>query len=166
MRTIVLLCSEIVQDSKTWEGRKPGPVRFRAAIIYLALQLPAASSDQPERARSRAATYFASSEADWHHVVLFVLAPGGVYQAAQVTLGSGGLLPHRFTLTERTQRFTFCCTFPSLATGRRYRPPLLSGARTFLFAFTQSDRMPLPGEVQHTAFQPKDKLASIFPAFD
>ena len=48
------------EDAKTWEGRKPGPVRFRAAIIYLALQLPAASSDQPERARSRAATYFAS----------------------------------------------------------------------------------------------------------
>ena len=50
----------VVQAEKTWEGRKPGPVRFRAAIIYLALQLPTTSSDQPERARSRAATYFAS----------------------------------------------------------------------------------------------------------
>ena len=28
------------------------------------------------------------------------LAPGGVYLAAQVTLGTGGLLHHRFTLTE------------------------------------------------------------------
>jgi|HubBroStandDraft_1064217.scaffolds.fasta_scaffold605266_1 hypothetical protein len=27
------------------------------------------------------------------------LAPGGVYRAAQVTLGAGGLLHHRFTLT-------------------------------------------------------------------
>ncbi|GGU77749.1 hypothetical protein GCM10010260_07680 [Streptomyces filipinensis] len=30
----------------------------------------------------------------------FDLAPGGVYLAAQVTLGTGGLLHHRFTLTE------------------------------------------------------------------
>ena len=48
-----------MKKRKTWEVRKPGPVRFRAAIIYLALQLPAASSDQPERARLRAATYAA-----------------------------------------------------------------------------------------------------------
>ncbi len=63
------------------------------------------------------------AEACQQHAVLFVLAPGGVCLAAQVTLNSGGLLPHRFTLTERAQRFAFCCTFPSLATGRRYRPP-------------------------------------------
>ncbi len=42
---------------KAWEVRKPGPVRFRAAIIYLAPQLPVASSDQPERAKLRAAAY-------------------------------------------------------------------------------------------------------------
>jgi hypothetical protein len=30
------------------------------------------------------------------------LAPGGVYRAAQVTLGAGGLLHHRFTLTPVT----------------------------------------------------------------
>ena len=29
----------------------------------------------------------------------FDLAPGGVYRAAQVALGAGALLPHRFTLT-------------------------------------------------------------------
>ena len=30
---------------------------------------------------------------------LFGLAPGGVYQASNVTIGTGALLPHRFTLT-------------------------------------------------------------------
>ena len=30
---------------------------------------------------------------------LFGLAPGGVYQASNVTTGTGALLPHRFTLT-------------------------------------------------------------------
>jgi hypothetical protein len=30
---------------------------------------------------------------------LFGLAPGGVYQAPDVTTGTGALLPHRFTLT-------------------------------------------------------------------
>ena len=42
---------------KAWEDRKPGSVRFRAAIIYLAPKLPVVSSDQPERARLRAAVY-------------------------------------------------------------------------------------------------------------
>ena len=46
---------------KAWEVRKPGPVRFRAAIIYLAPQLLVASSDQPERARLRAAIYVPAS---------------------------------------------------------------------------------------------------------
>ena len=32
----------------------------------------------------------------------FDLAPGGVCQAAQVALGAGALLPHRFTLTSAT----------------------------------------------------------------
>jgi hypothetical protein len=48
-------------DGKAWEERKPGPVRFRAAIIYLASQLLVASSDQPERARLRAAIYALAS---------------------------------------------------------------------------------------------------------
>ena len=34
---------------------------------------------------------------------LFGLAPGGVYRASNVTIGTGALLPHRFTLT-RTLR--------------------------------------------------------------
>ena len=58
-------------------------------------------------------------------LILLDLAPDGVYQATRVTPRPGGLLPHRFTLTRGVSsrwRFAFCCTFPSLAAGRRYRP--------------------------------------------
>jgi len=55
----------------------------------------------------------------------FDLAPGGVYQAAQVALDAGALLPHRFTLTSAAtsrmlrRRFVFCGTFLRVApTGR------------------------------------------------
>ena len=53
------------------------------------------------------------------------LAPGGVYRAAQVTLGAGGLLHHRFTLTPGRirRRSVFCGTIPRVTPGRRYRPP-------------------------------------------
>ncbi len=57
------------------------------------------------------------------------LAPGGVYQAAAVTCGAGGLLHHRFTLTRAPEaspmpgRSVFCGTFPRVTPGRRYRPP-------------------------------------------
>ena len=45
----------------TWEIDKPGSVRRSAAIIYLAPQLPAASSEQPERTRPRAASHLIGS---------------------------------------------------------------------------------------------------------
>src|SRR5580693_8470623 len=53
------------------------------------------------------------------------LAPGGVYQAAQVTPNAGGLLHHRFTLTPGRVRgrSVFCGTFPRVTPGRCYRPP-------------------------------------------
>ncbi len=49
------------------------------------------------------------------------LAPGGVYLAAQVTLGTGGLLHHRFTLTEGRgpRRSVFCGTVPRVTPGGR-----------------------------------------------
>ncbi len=69
--------------------------------------------------------------------LLLGLAPGGVYLADRVTSTAGELLPHRFTLTSAnrkrlSRRSALCCTFPSLAAGRRYRPPSPCGARTFL----------------------------------
>ena len=53
------------------------------------------------------------------------LAPGGVYRAARVTPGAGGLLHHRFTLTRRrgAGRSAFCGTVPRVAPGGRYPPP-------------------------------------------
>ena len=53
------------------------------------------------------------------------LAPGGVYRAAAVTCGAGGLLHHRFTLTPALTRgrSVFCGTVPRVTPGRRYRPP-------------------------------------------
>jgi len=53
------------------------------------------------------------------------LAPGGVYRAAAVTCGAGGLLHHRFTLTPALApgRSVFCGTVPRVTPGRRYRPP-------------------------------------------
>ncbi len=53
------------------------------------------------------------------------LAPGGVYQAAQVTPSAGGLLHRRFTLTSGRvrRRSIFCGTVPRVTPGRRYRPP-------------------------------------------
>jgi len=57
------------------------------------------------------------------------LAPGGVYRAAAVTCGAGGLLHHRFTLTSgqglspAPRRSAFCGTVPRVTPGRRYRPP-------------------------------------------
>lgn len=49
------------------------------------------------------------------------LAPGGVYLAAQVTLSTGGLLHHRFTLTQcrSAGRFAFCGTVPRVTPGGR-----------------------------------------------
>src|SRR6266403_3470269 len=52
------------------------------------------------------------------------LAPGGVYRAAAVTCGAGGLLHHRFTLTSgpglspAPRRSAFCGTFPRVTPGR------------------------------------------------
>ena len=57
------------------------------------------------------------------------LAPDGVYIAARVTTDAGGLLHHPFTLTGRSRRSTFCCTFPRVTPGGRYPPscPVESG---------------------------------------
>jgi hypothetical protein len=53
------------------------------------------------------------------------LAPGGVYRAAAVTCGAGGLLHRLFTLTPALarRRSVFCGTVPRVTPGRRYRPP-------------------------------------------
>ena len=65
---------------------------------------------------------------------LFGLAPGGVYRAPDVTIGTGALLPHRFTLTggtpsrgisvsTRPRRSVFCGTFLRVTPTGRYPAP-------------------------------------------
>ena len=52
----------------------------------------------------------------------FDLAPGGVYLAAAVARDAGGLLHHRFTLTDRDEHYrrsVFCGTFPRVTPGGR-----------------------------------------------
>ena len=62
--------------------------------VYLMRPNPEASSEPP---LSRLwSTVGPSGKAS-----LFGLAPGGVYQASNVTIGTGALLPHRFTLTRK-----------------------------------------------------------------
>src|SRR5699024_5045216 len=58
------------------------------------------------------------------------LAPGGVYLAAPVTRGAGGLLHHPFTLTRTAYplvhgrwRSPFCGTVPHVTVGGCYPPP-------------------------------------------
>ena len=62
------------------------------------------------------------------------LAPGGVYQAAAVTCGAGGLLHRRFTLTPRTRRGAVCFLwhYPAGHPGSALPTTLPCGARTFL----------------------------------
>jgi len=95
--------------------------------IYLGPALPPASSDLPgavEAGRSMSPVG---------------LAPGGVYQAAEVSPGAGALLPHRFTLTEclvacesTHSAVCFLLHFPSGHPAWELPSTLPFGARTFL----------------------------------
>jgi hypothetical protein len=62
------------------------------------------------------------------------LAPGGVYRAAAVTCGAGGLLHRRFTLTPHTRHGAVCFLwhFPAGRPGSALPTTLPCGARTFL----------------------------------
>ena len=89
--------------------------------IHLGLPLPAASCGLPASI-GRAALERSRREP---LVPLLDLAPGGVYLAAAVTCGAGGLLHRLFTLTPALARgrSVFCGTVPRVTPGRRYRPP-------------------------------------------
>ena len=65
------------------------------------------------------------------------LAPGGVYRAAAVTCGAGGLLHHRFTLTPANAgAVCFLWHFPAGHPGSALPTTLPCGARTFLTGLT------------------------------
>ena len=65
------------------------------------------------------------------------LASGGVYIANCITAITGGLLHHRFTLTNFRWRFTFCCTVPADCSGWELPTTLLCEVRTFLGVLRQ-----------------------------
>ena len=60
------------------------------------------------------------------------LAPDGVYRAAAVACGAGGLLPHRFTLTGHGPAVCSLWHCPAGHPGWLLATALLCGARTFL----------------------------------
>jgi hypothetical protein len=88
----------------TGQSRSISRVLFRwrllaAMIIPLGHTLPHASSDRTRRHRASHPSPTFSHMGNHGTAFLFGLAPGGVYQAPDVTIGTGALLPHRFTLT-------------------------------------------------------------------
>src|SRR3954467_726457 len=85
----------------------PSRTGVAAGLVRSTRGLGRAALERPRRATITAAP--------------FDLAPGGVCLAAQVALGTGGLLHHRFTLTEdrSPRRFVFCGTFPRVTPGGR-----------------------------------------------
>src|SRR5262249_57191467 len=73
------------------------------------------------------------------------LAPGGVYRAARVTPGAGGLLHHRFTLTGAAAP-AVCSLWhcPAGHPGLPLATTLPFGARTFLRTSPCPPRPPAP----------------------
>ena len=78
------------------------------------------------------------------------LAPGGVFQAPGVAAGSGGLLPHRFTLSPEEGRSSFLWHCPWGRPLSRFGTALPCGARTFL--------PPLPGSDHLTRSELKEQF--------
>ena len=104
-------------------ARSRGP-----AVIHLGLPLPAASCGLPAsigRAALDRSRRERRSPLD--------LAPGGVYRAAAVTCGAGGLLHHRFTLAPAAaEAVCFLWHCPAGRPGSALPTTLSCGARTFL----------------------------------
>src|ERR1022692_196179 len=71
--------------------RGPAAIHLELPLPAASCGLPASSGGPPSNARAGTAPRRTRHPLD--------LAPGGVYQAAAVTCGAGGLLHHRFTLT-------------------------------------------------------------------
>ena len=111
------------------------------AAIHLGLPLPAASCGLPASSGGPPSSTRAAGRSQ-----PFDLAPGGVYLAAWVTPGAGGLLHHRFTLTPGPARrpepgavcFLWHC--PAGHPGSALPTTLPCGARTFLTGLPRRDR--------------------------
>src|SRR6185437_11256907 len=105
------------------------------AVIHLGLPLPTASCGLPTDSGGQPSNIRAGLALPDP----LDLAPGGVYRAAAVTCGAGGLLHHRFTLTAEPRTcarsptavcFLWHC--PAGHPGSALPTTLPSGVRTFL----------------------------------
>jgi hypothetical protein len=124
-------------ESQDKAAHKPGSVPSRPStvmIIPLGETLLPPSSDRTRRHRASHPYPTSSHNEVSENASLFGLAPGGVYQALDVTIGTGALLPHRFTLTgvttcshwlclTSTRRFVFCGTILRVTPTGRYPAP-------------------------------------------
>jgi hypothetical protein len=106
-----------------------------AAVIHLGPPLPTASCGLPAGI-GRAALKRSRRHPGLSRKSPLDLAPGGVYQAAPVTWGAGGLLHHRFTLTpplvKNSGAVCFLWHCPAGHPGSALPTTLPCGARTFL----------------------------------
>ena len=116
----------------------PGPVAGaphgvpRPAAIHLGLPSPAGSSGPPAGSDGPSSNACAGLRSP---AAPLDLAPGGVYRAARVTPGAGGLLHHRFTLTPAAETAVAVCFLwhcPAGRPGLVLPTTLPCGARTFL----------------------------------
>ena len=89
-------------------SRGPAAIHLGLPLLAASCGLPASSGGPPSNARAGNAPARARPPLD--------LAPGGVYQAAAVTCGAGGLLPHR--------QISTTCAFDQML---RCSPPIVRG---------------------------------------
>jgi hypothetical protein len=104
-----------------------------AATISLGPPLPAASCGLPAGSGGQPSNACAAPVTVSGQPSPYDLAPGGVYRAARVTSGAGGLLHHRFTLT--AQYHAAVCSlwhYPAGHPGWALPTTVPCGARTFL----------------------------------
>ena len=124
------LCGKTVSRVLSWRS-----------FLYAPLLLKGFSSP-PEQLTSKNMT---QAHANMCFVLLlFGLAPNGVYLAVRNYFRRGALLPHHFTLTQQliARRYIFCGTFPQVTLAERYSALCFCGARTFLFNFANYSARP------------------------
>ena len=118
-------------------GRKPSSVSLIAqGGEHLSGPSIARRHERPTRKSRTGRPYPLAGDAS-----LCGLAPGGVFQAPPVARGSGGLLPHRFTLTPLAGRSSFLWHCPWGRPLSRFGTALPCGARTFLPPLPGSDHL-------------------------
>ncbi len=142
---------------------RPGSVAGfrRPAAIHLGPPLPAASSGLPARL-GRAALERRARDAP-RGASLLDLAPGGVYRAAHVTVGAGGLLHHPFTLTPAKGAVCFLWHCPAGRPGSALPTTSPCGARTFLGGIRAEHETPTrpPGRLVRRASKPNGLPSTV-----